>query len=53
MHYYYTPNTVANIKLNKNVFKFLYKFVNRLFYFDNNKKNLRFCNLTIIKVEVF
>ena len=35
------------------MFKFLYKFINDLFYFDNNKKNLRLYILTIMKIKIF
>ena len=30
-----------------------YKIIDDLLYFDDNKRNLRFCVLIIIKVEVF
>ena len=31
----------------------LYKLINDLFYFDNDERDLRFCVLIVIKVEVF
>ena len=42
-----------NIKLNKNIIKFLYKFINNLPFFDNNKKSLRLYILIIIKIKIF
>ena len=42
-----------NIILNENIIKLLYRFINNLFYFDNNEKGLRFYILIIMKVKVF
>ena len=40
-----------NIK--KNVINILYKIIDDLFYFDDDKRDLRFYVLIVIKVEVF
>ena len=43
-----------NIKLrSKNIAKLLYKLINNLLYFDNNKKNLRLYYFTTTKIKVF
>ena len=39
--------------MKENVIIISYKIIDNLFYFDDDERNLRFCILIIIKVEIF
>ena len=45
--------TRKNVTLKENVSIILYKKIDDLFYFDNDKRNLRFCILIVIKTKMF
>ena len=45
--------TRQNATLKKNAAIMLYKIIDDLFYFDDDKRGLRLCVSTIIKIEVF
>ena len=45
--------TRQNATLKKNAAIMLYKIIDDLFYFDDDKRGLRFCVLTIMKIKVF
>ena len=42
-----------NVTLKKNAAIMVYKIIDDLFYFDNNKRDLRLCMLIVIKTEIF
>ena len=44
---------MVNIELDNNFIKLLYKLINDLLYFDNNKKDFRLYISIIVKVEIF
>lgn len=42
-----------NNNLNKNAITLLYRIINDLLYFNDNKKGLRLCILTAIEAKIF